>query len=79
MDYPDSDTGLNAALAAWLQDPGGADTYRQDISFQAPGAVTGTVERLAAEYRFVRGERGARVEASLDGQNVSLDLSLIHI
>ncbi len=74
MDYPDSDAGLDTALAAWLQEPGGADTYRQDISFQGPGAAPGAVEPLAAEYRFARGERGVSVDASLGGQSVSLDV-----
>lgn len=76
IDYPDSDAGLDTALAAWLQDPGGADAYRQDISFRPPGgahAAPGAVEQIAAQYRFARGEHGVSVTASLDGRSLSLD------
>jgi hypothetical protein len=73
IDYPDSDAGLDQAMAAWRRGPAGSDTYRQVISFQVPGGAPGGLEQIDAEYRFGRGELGETVDVSLDGHNLSLD------
>ncbi len=73
MDYPDSDAGLDQAVNAWRQDPAAADTYRQVISFRPPSRASDDVEQITANYRFVRGEHGETIEASLDERHLSLD------